>query len=199
MLIAIVLAAGRSSRMGRPKALLPHADGVTTFVAHAIRTCRGAGIATVIVVGRPHDDELRLEVEREQGTFVANPVPDRGQLSSLLAGLDAAERQDPTDAIMVFPVDVPLITVAVVKRLMAGAALTTVPIVRTSAGGKHGHPVIFKRPAFDELRAADPTVGARAVVRASPERVAEVDVSDADVAVDIDTPEDYRRAFGRSV
>lgn len=199
MLVAIVLAAGRSSRMGRAKALLLHADGTTTFVAHVIGTCRDAGLLTVIVVGRSDDLELQRIVERHHATFVANSDPDRGQLSSLVVGLDAAERQHGADAIVVLPVDVPMITTTVITRLVTAAASTASPIVRASAGGKHGHPVIFKRAVFDELRGADPALGARAVVRAHPERVADIDVGEAGVTIDVDTPEDYRRTFGRSV
>ena len=196
MLVAVVLAAGRSSRMGRSKALLLHADGTTTFVAHAIRTFRDAGIRDVIVVGRPDDEELQRAVERQHATFVANPDPDRGQLSSLVVGLDAAERQHAADAIAVLPVDVPMITPTVVSRLVTAAASTPSPIVRASASGKHGHPVIFKHAVFDELRRADPALGARAVVRAHPERVADIDVGESGVTIDVDTPEDYRRVFG---
>jgi molybdenum cofactor cytidylyltransferase len=69
--------------------------------------------------------------------------------------------------------------------------------VRASYRGVHGHPVLFKRAVFDELRAADPHVGARAVVRADPARVRDVEVNDRGVTLDIDTPEDYFRAFGQ--
>lgn len=198
MLVAIVLAAGRSSRMGRPKALLPHADGVTTFVAFAIRIARAAGVSTIVVVGRPGDDSLREEVQREGALFVVNPDPDRGPLSSLLSGLDVAERCQAT-AVMLMPVDVPTIRAEAVKRLVDTATASPLPIARASAAGMHGHPVIFKQAVFEELRTADESVGARAVVRRDPDRVLNVEVGDAGVTLDIDTPDDYRRAFGRSV
>jgi molybdenum cofactor cytidylyltransferase len=184
MLIAIILAAGRSSRMGRPKALLPHSDGVTTFVAYAIRTARAAGVSTIVVVGRPGDDSLRVEAMREAALF------------SLVSGLDDAEDHDAT-AIMVMPVDVPAVSAEALKRLIDAAAASPLPIARASTNGAHGHPVIFKRAVFNELRAADQSLGAREVVRRDPSRVLDVEVGDTGVTLDVNTPEDYRRAFGR--
>jgi len=183
--------------MGKPKALLPHADGVTTFVAHAIRTARAAGVENILVVARPDDRALMGEVTREDAAVVINAEPERGQLSSLLAGLDEAVRRFDADAVIVMPVDVPMVTPEGVRRLLDRAASVTAPIVRASAGGRHGHPVIFKRGVFAELRDASPSVGAKAVVHRDPARVLDVDVGDPGVALDVDTPDDYRRAFGR--
>ena len=97
-----------------------------------------------------------------------NPQPDRGQLSSLLAALDVLENEQEVQAMMVLPVDVPLISADVMRTVIAAARATTAPIVRAVHHGAHGHPVIFKRELFEELRAADPAVGAKAVVRADP-------------------------------
>src|SRR5688572_30200421 len=185
--------------MGRAKALLPHADGHTTFVAHVIRTSRAAGIEHIIVVARSDDEKLKEEVGREGASVVINSDPDRGQLSSLLVGLEAAERQYHADSIVVMPVDVPLITAAGLRILLERAAGDAAPILRAAARGRHGHPVIFKRTVFAELRAADPELGAKAVVRADPARVTDVEVGDPGVTEDVDTPEDYHRAFGRFV
>ena len=199
MIPAVILAAGRSSRMGRSKALLPHADGKTTFVAHAVRECRAAGLPVILVVGRDDDAALRAEVVELRAEFVSNPDPDRGQLSSLVAGLEVADDTYRADAIVVLPVDVPLITAAGIRSLCAQARAGDALILRSASGGRHGHPVLFAREVFDELRQADPELGARAVVRADPSRVVDVEVGEPGVLVDVDTPDDYRRAFGRPV
>jgi molybdenum cofactor cytidylyltransferase len=199
MTAGIVLAAGASTRMGRSKALLRHVDGTTTFLTHAIHTLRAGGVSRIVVVGRPGDAVLRAEAERDADLFVENPDPDRGQLSSLLVGLEEAITRWDADAVMVLPVDVPMVPPAAVSRLLERARSTPLPILRAVAGGRHGHPVIFARAVFDELRNADPALGARAVVRADPARVLDLDVEDAGVTVDVDTPDDYRRAFGRPV
>ena len=183
--------------MGRSKALLPHVHSDTTFVGHAIGEARTAGLKKVLVVGRGDDDELRREVEELGGTYVVNEVPERGQLSSLVSGLEAAAAHSDLEGLVVMPVDVPLISAAVIRRLLGAAALTPVPIIRAVHQSRHGHPVLFKRDVFDELRKADPTLGAKAVVREDPSRVLDLEVAEPGVVADIDTPEDYERLLGR--
>ena len=200
MLAVLILAAGRSIRMGRSKPLLPH--GTTpdqTFVSHLVQVARTAGISDIYVIGRSDDIDLRAEVEKVAATFITNPRPDEGQLSSLQAGLSAAEAAagGGLTAVMVMPADVPLLEVRSLDRLLAAASASTATILRATYRRRHGHPVIFKRPVFAELHAADPEVGARAVVRADPARVEDVEVEDAGVTIDVDTPDDYVRAFGR--
>ena len=198
MVTAVILAAGLSARMGRAKALLPLGRTDHSFVGHLIRTGRSAQLDPVFVVGRPGNGELAAEVARHGATLLLNEAADRGQLSSILIGLDAAEAAGAT-AILLMPVDVPLLSKDVLDAVLAAAASNEAPIVRATHAGQHGHPVLFKRAVFEELRSADPSIGARAVVRADPARVREVEVGEPGVTFDIDTPEDYRRAFGRDL
>lgn len=189
----IVLAAGASTRMGRPKALLP--AGGSTFVRTILTALRDGGVADAVVVVRPGRDDVIAEVEAVRyGRAVTNPGADAGQLSSLLTGLDAID-EDGLDAALVTLVDVPLVSAATIRLLLARAAVSRAAIVRAVHGGRHGHPVIFKRQVFAALRAADPAVGAKEVVRAA--RVEDVEVDDPGVLVDVDTPLDYARLFGK--
>jgi CTP:molybdopterin cytidylyltransferase MocA len=202
MVPGLVLAAGRAARMGRSKALLPCDRSGSTFVHHLVASLRAGGVEDVLVVGRPDDDALRLEVEglRPGGApaarFVPNPHADLGQLSSVLAGLNVADRPG-VGGVLVCPVDVPLVSPGSVSALLSVFRSTAAPIVRAVCGGRHGHPVIFSRAVFDELRRADPAVGAKAVLRAHAAAIADVEVDDPAVLADIDTPEDYARIFGR--
>lgn len=209
MLAVLILAAGRSSRMGRSKPLLPHGtDPSRTFLAHLLEVVITAGLTNVYVIGRSDDPELRAEVNKVAApfivnkvavTFIENPRADEGQLSSLQAGLAAVEAAAgaQVEGVMVMPADVPLIDTGTVERLVSAAVASSAAILRATHKGRHGHPVIFKRGVFPELHAADPAVGARAVVRADPSRVEDVEVDDAGVTIDVDTPDDYVRAFGR--
>ncbi|RPJ82475.1 MAG: hypothetical protein EHM13_08865, partial [Acidobacteria bacterium] len=110
MLAGIILAAGASLRMGRPKALLPCADG-RSFLATLAGKFAAAGLLRVVVVVRAGADEIRADVERGNLPVVLaeNPDPARGQLSSLLAGIDALAAAD-LEAVAVMPVDQPLVS-----------------------------------------------------------------------------------------
>ena len=186
---AIVLAGGASTRMGTPKGLLSAGDG--TFVSRILHTLRDAGIPETVIVVRPGDAAIAAEIEAAgYGRPVTNPNPERGQLSSLIAGLDAIDRAG-VDAVLVTLVDVPLLRAGTVAGLCERAATSRAPIVRAVYRGRHGHPVIFTREVFGPLRQADPAIGAKAVVRAFP--VEDVEIDDPGIAEDVDTPDDYRR------
>ena len=196
MIPGVILAAGLSSRMGRPKALLPAGAGGSSFVRRLSAALLEGGVADVIVVGRPDDSALRTEVEGI-GTgvrYVPNARADEGQLSSVLAGLNAADRPG-VHGVLVTPVDVPLIQPATVRALLTVFGTRHPTIVRATYRGRHGHPVVFGRVVFDALRHADPSVGAKAVVRSHAADVVDLEVDDPSVLHDIDRPDDYVRAF----
>ena len=195
LVVGIILAAGASSRMGRPKALLPIGDD--TFVTRVCRTLLEAGVDDLIVVA---GDERTAVAEAVAGAglpvrIVENPRREEGQLSSVLAGLAVADRPG-VDAVLVHLVDAPLVRPDTVRAVLDAFRRSHAPVVRPSVGGRHGHPVLFARRVFDDLRRADPSVGAKAVVRAHAEDAADVHVDDEGACHDIDTPEDFERLAG---
>jgi molybdenum cofactor cytidylyltransferase len=200
MIPAIVLAAGRSSRMGRAKATLPTGDG-HTFLTRIVRTFLDAGVDEVIVVVG-HDAELIARSFSSSGLtarFVVNDRYDEGQLSSLLAGLAIVDRPD-VSAALVTLVDVPLVSVATVRAVVDAYARTRAPIVRPSSGERHGHPLLIDRALFAALRNADPLSGAKPIVRTYASAAGDIAIDDEGAFVDIDTEEEYRRTIGvRSV
>lgn len=197
MLPGIVLAAGDSVRMGSPKALLPSPDG-RPFVTRIVQTLREAGIVDLVVVtGRDHDALVEvLSRDPSPPSIARNPQPSRGQLSSLLIGMDAVVRPD-TDAILVTLVDVPMVAVSTVTRVVTAWQRARAPIVRPAIGDRHGHPVIFDRVLFGSLRGAPLDAGAKSVVRAHEHDLINVPVDDEGCLRDLDTPEDYRRLMGQ--
>jgi molybdenum cofactor cytidylyltransferase len=182
--------------MGTSKALLgvPPSD---TFLSRLLSTLRSGGIAAPSVVVRPDDEAVRIEVARCKAELVVNPAAESGgQLSSILAGLSAVD--DPgLRALLVAPVDAPLVQASTITALLAAFNATEPPVVRPQYRGRHGHPVLFSRAVFTDLRRADPTVGAKAVVRAHERTIVNVEVDDPGVLGDVDTPEAYRALFGR--
>jgi molybdenum cofactor cytidylyltransferase len=193
VLPAIVLAAGRSTRMGRPKALLPAPDG-RPFVARVHRALAGGGAGPVVVVtGEDHDAivaALEADAPPAPPLFARNPDPSRGQLSSLWVGMDAVLGPG-SEGFMMTLVDVPLVTPAIVRRVLEEWQLTRAPIVRPAIGSRHGHPVIFDRALIAELRGASLEEGAKAVVRAYEAEILNVAVDDEGCLTDVDTPDDY--------
>jgi len=192
MVVGIVLAAGASSRMGRPKALLPIGDD--TFVTRVCRTLLEAGVDDLVVVAGPEHSPVAEAVSRAglTGRIVENPRRDEGQLSSVLAGLALADRPG-VDAVLVHLVDAPLVRPDTARAILDAFFRTRAPIVRPSVGGRHGHPVLFARRVFDDLRRADPAVGARAVLRTHAADICEVQIDDDGTWQDFDTPEDLHR------
>ena len=196
----IVLAAGDSRRMGSPKAILRAADGLP-FVARIVRSFAEAGVTEVVVVtGRHHQaiEEVFAKGERaaDGGALPAvrlarNPDPDRGQLSSLWVGMDALACEP--DALLMTLVDVPLVAPSTITAVLATWQRTRAPIVRPAIGDQHGHPVLFDRELFGELRRAPLDGGAKTVVRAHAPAIVNVEVDDRGCLVDVDTPDEYRR------
>jgi molybdenum cofactor cytidylyltransferase len=179
--------------MGSPKALLPSPDG-RPFVTRIVQTLQEAGIVDLVVVtGRDHDALVEvLSRGPSVPLIVRNPEPSRGQLSSLLIGMDAVVRPD-TEAILVTLVDVPMVAVSTVTRVVTAWERTRAPIVRPAIGDRHGHPVIFDRALFAALRGAPLDAGAKSVVRAHENDLVNVPVDDEGCLVDLDTPEEYKR------
>jgi CTP:molybdopterin cytidylyltransferase MocA len=189
----IVLAGGASTRMGRPKAGLL-LGGTETVLARVVRTLLEAEMAEVVVVAGAHPQAVAeaLGPAPPRVRVVVNAHWATGQLSSLLCGLDAIDEPD-LGAALVTLVDVPLVGVETVRAIVNAWWRTGAPIVRPSRGDEHGHPVVFDRALFDELRAADPSVGAKAVIRANAGSLVDVDVDDPGAFLDLDTPEDFAR------
>jgi molybdenum cofactor cytidylyltransferase len=194
----IVLAAGESRRFGSPKAMLPAGPDGETFVGRAVRILAEGGASPVLVVGRPNDYALRSMVAglTTAALCVENPTPERGQLSSLLVGLQAVEPAR-VAGIAVVPVDMPAIRADTVGTAISAFRHLNPPVLRVTHGARHGHPVIFAARLFEDLRRADPAIGAKAVVRACGEQVVNLEVDDPGVLRDVDFVEDYRALFGR--
>lgn len=200
MLRSVVLAAGASSRMGRPKPALPADSRGDTFLARIVRTLLEAGLPEIVVVSGADAAAVRAAWPGwdRRVRIVRNDQWETGQLSSLLAGLDAPSAA-PIEGMLVTLVDVPLVTSTTVRSLVRVWRETRAPVVRParlSAGAgheEHGHPAIFDSSIFAELRAADPSTGAKPVVRAHADAVQNVPIDDPGAYLDIDTPEDYRR------
>jgi len=193
----IVLAAGASTRMGQAKASLPLGQMGETVLSRVVGTLVKGGVPEIVVVAGAHIDAVRAAMPRQEtrARVIENMRWQRGQLSSLVTGLDAIDTPL-IEAALVMLVDVPLVHASTVAAVIEAWRRTRAPIVRPAEGERHGHPVIFDRSVFADLRSADLNTGAKAVFALHRDRIVNVEVNDSGAFEDIDTPEDYERIVG---
>jgi molybdenum cofactor cytidylyltransferase len=194
MIVAVILSAGESSRMGRPKALLP-IDGVR-FIEKIVTALKATRVGQIVVVLGHNAAELRQKITDLPVDLVINPDYKRGQLTSLLAAIHSIETgkdAERVDGILVHLVDHPYINADLVDLMIERFYETKKLIVVPRYQNRRGHPVIFSRALFGELLAAPLDRGAKAVVHAHRDDTLEIDTNDEGAIIDIDTPEEYRR------
>jgi molybdenum cofactor cytidylyltransferase len=191
MIVAVILSAGESSRMGRPKALLP-VDG-QTFIERIVGTLARTRVGKIIVVLGHDAETLKRQLEHLAVGFLVNADYKSGQLSSLQTAVRRLESDRECDGMLVHLVDHPYISPTLVDVMIEGFYESNKLIVVPRYQGKRGHPVIFSRALFAELLNAPLDQGAKAVVNAHRDETLEIETDDAGIAVDIDTPELYRQ------
>jgi len=196
MIVGVVPAAGTSTRMGRQKLLLPLLG--RPLIRLSVERVLAAALDLVIVVLGRDADLVAAALEGLPVRTVLNPRYAEGQSTSLHAGLAALPAD--AEAVVVALGDQPLPDPGVIGRLVEAFRRTGQPVVVIRYRDGRGHPVLFARALFDELRQVTGDQGGRSVIARDPARVAEV-IVDAPRPPDVDTWADYeavrRRATGR--
>ena len=187
----IVLAGGRSARMGESKPLL-QVEG-TTFLERAVRVLAEGGCDPIVAVVPPGETGQKLLplASRAGARGIPNPDPGAEQIDSLRRGLHALGPGVRGAAVL--PVDHPRVRPATVSALLAAFEESDAPIVRPVHGERPGHPVLFARRVWDELDAPDLESGARDVVHRHHGEIHEVPVDDPGIVIDVNTREEYER------
>jgi molybdenum cofactor cytidylyltransferase len=198
MLAAVILAAGESRRMKRPKALLPFpteetTPGKVTFLEHLVSTTRHPRVSPLRVVLGASAERIRQRVPLDPAAVVLNENWEQGQLSSLQAAIRTLPKE--TDGLILLLVDHPLITAQLVTDLIERFYESRALIVLPTHAGRRGHPVIFSSKLFDELLATPLNAGARAVVHAHTKEVLEVPTEEEGVILNLNDPEALKRAI----
>ena len=185
---AVVAAAGLSSRMGEFKPLLPF-DG-TTVIGRCIANLRAAGAEEIAVVTGHRAEELRAHLRGSGVTLVHNARCAETQMfDSLCLGLRALSAE--VDVILLTPGDVPLVKPETVRALLDAEGGFVCPV----CAGKRGHPVALDARYRDALLGFTGEGGLRGAVAALGIPTAAVEVDDAGMPLDLDTPEDYQTAL----
>ena len=181
----VVLAAGSSRRLGRPKQLLD-LDG-RPILQHVIDAAAASDPEQIVVVLGHRAREIRAALTLPPGAIVAmNPDFATGQASSLRVGLDAVAESIARAVVLLG--DQPSVTAEAIRAVGEAPG----PIARATYGGAPSHPVAFDRVLWPELRAVDGDRGARDVILAHADDVTTVEIGGGPPG-DVDTDEDYRR------
>ncbi|CAO3410254.1 NTP transferase domain-containing protein [Azospirillum largimobile] len=184
---ALVLAAGRSSRMGPTNKLLAEVNGAP-LVARAVDAALASQAANVIVVTGHQGESVARALADRPVTFVHNPAFAEGLSSSLRAGLAAVPSE--SDAVVVCLGDMPRVASAVIDRLIAAySPLEGRAICVPTTHGKQGNPVLWDRAFFGEMAALTGDAGAKRLIGQHADRLCEVPVEDAGILYDVDTPD----------
>jgi molybdenum cofactor cytidylyltransferase len=183
MVSAIVLSAGKSERMGRPKALLPFRG--RTFLENILEAISRSSIEHTLVVVGHHRSEIERSVKVP--SLIFNPDYEQGMVTSLQAGIRALP--EGTTGAFLFLVDHPLVETATIEAMIP--SLGPNRIVQPTFEGRRGHPVLFGIEVLREILQLPSSQGADVVVRRDPSRILEVAVKTPGILVDVDTPEQF--------
>lgn len=183
---AILLAAGKSRRMGSCKQLLPL--GGSTVIGCCLDTLVMAGIAEIVVVVSPEGQEVAEAVQRYPARIVVNPHADADMASSVMIGRDAVSPE--SSGVIVALCDYPLVLPSTIEKMVRQHSVSLGRIIQPNHDCQRGHPLLFPRAVLDELAER---ITLRELVRQYFEEICHLEVDDAGILYDMDTPEDYRR------
>jgi molybdenum cofactor cytidylyltransferase len=192
MLAAVILSGGASRRMGSPKALLSYQG--RPFLEHLLDVSRHAKIGVRRVVLGADAEPISKEIQLAPEEIVINDDWEKGQLSSIHQALRSLPPQ--TDGIILFLIDHPLISAALVDELIASFYDSRKPIVLPVCDGRRGHPVIFSSELYEELLNASADTGARAVVWAHAGEIQAVRTNEEGCILNLNDPDTLQRSFG---
>lgn len=186
---AILLAAGKSRRMGSCKQLLPL--GGSMVIARCIGALVTGGVGEIVVVVAEEGNEVATAVRNYPVRVVVNPECEGDMASSVRAGRDALAAE--AGGVIVSLSDYPLVSAGTIARLIVEHGDLPGSIIIPCHKGRRGHPLLIPREVLGEL-GEEQTL--RDLLRCDPERIRCLDVDDPGVLLDMDTPEEYHLICG---
>jgi molybdenum cofactor cytidylyltransferase len=187
----LVLGAGGSARLGRPKQLLPYGEG--TLLGHVVAVARACAFDQLVVAIGGAADEVRAAVDLAGADVVRNDAYGAGCSSSIARAL---ERLDPRCDVLVLVLgDQPGVTAATVGALLAGRGEAPIAVCRYDDG--RGHPIAFARSLFDELAGLHGDRGVWRLLDRHAGAAAEVAIA-GPIPLDVDTEDDYRTVLAQT-
>jgi molybdenum cofactor cytidylyltransferase len=184
-MVGILLGAGASKRLGRPKQTLPFGD--TTLLGHVLRDVEDSSLERVVLVVGGAAEKALAPIMPRRAEVVRNDSYGSGCASSLLAGLDAV---GDVEAVMLLLGDMPGVEPAVIDRVAGRWDERRPWAAVTSYWGELGHPFVFSAAAFPELRELHGDKAVWKLIERHPEQVERIDL-DHELPRDVDTWDDY--------
>jgi molybdenum cofactor cytidylyltransferase len=184
---AIVLAAGKSERMGSPKMLLPF--GESTIIETVIGSIRNAGLENILVVLGAYRQEIENAIRKIPAETCYNPEYSAGMHTSVICGFGQIPEQ--AGAALLFLGDQPSIPPEVIKEVISAWETSGKGIVIPTFNGKRGHPTLFDLRLKKEILQLDPLTGLRSLMTKFPGEIREQEMNFPQVLRDIDTKIDY--------
>lgn len=181
---AILLAAGRSSRMGKLKQLMPLGD--STILEQTLDNLLGSKAAEVIVVLGHKAEEITKRLSGRPVKLVVNPLYRKGMGTSIAAGLKFVDSQ--AEAVMLVLGDQPYVDSPTIDRLIDAFSSSKKGLIIPTHKGQRGHPLIFARNYKAQLSKLTGDIGGREIIRENPKDILEVSVDGEGILIDIDTP-----------
>jgi molybdenum cofactor cytidylyltransferase len=181
---AILLAAGRASRMGKLKQLMPLGD--STILEQTLDNLLGSHLTEVIVVLGYKAEEIVKRLSGKPVKVVVNPLYRKGMSTSIAAGLKFLDSQ--AQAVMLVLGDQPYVDSPTINRLLDAFSSKKKGIAIPTYRGRRGHPLIFARKYQAPLSHLSGDIGGREIIKQHPEDVLEVPVKCEGIVIDIDTP-----------
>lgn len=186
MITAVCLLAGYSSRMGQPK---QHIElGNKTFIERIVANLHenASFIGKVIMVGQANDSRSQNLAEQSGALWISNPNPDEGPLSSIRLALSHFE---PDSAMLMWPVDHPMVRPTTIRELCRHHFLQPEMIVVPSIDNRRGHPTIFPAGLLNEFQQIPENEGAKKILIQHPEMILHVVTDDVWVRKNLNTPQ----------
>ena len=191
---AIILAAGKSTRMQKQKLLLPYHS--ETIIGKVVKTAMHAVNHDVVVVLGSHSEEVRRQINNPKLTFIVNSNYETGMLSSVICGFNALPES--AGAAMLFLGDQPQIPEFVPLQLIAASDNTEKGIIIPAFSGKRGHPVFIETKYKQEIENLNPAIGLKGLMEKFSNDVFEMECQAPEVLRDIDTPGDYQYEINKN-
>lgn len=175
--------------MGKTKQLLPF--GENTLLGQVIQNAGESALHEIIVVLGHCAEKIEQAIDLSSTKIIRNTAYSKGQSTSLIKGLENVSSI--CDAAIFLLGDQPLVTAAIINKLIDAFETSNAPIVIPYCNGKRGNPVIIARPLFHRLKSLSADTGARALFDEFKRSILKVSIPDEAILVDVDTIDDYEK------